>query len=277
MYLKKVKNKLRIKAHIYSFSNRHRIMRKLYDAVERAINTKRTYKGQIRDGWSFIIVSGGNDLITLGKSVDKIITEFKGEDNFEVIIVGPNKCKKIKNKNVRYITFREIGILPGWITIKKNLGVKNSKYDKVVVSHDYIGVEPGWLDGFKKFGSDFDVCVTQVLLDNGKRTRDWMTWDYPDIGPGLLPYSVECTKYQYINGAYFICKRDFYIDNPLDESRRWGEEEDIEWSKRIREKTIFRINTNSKVRYLKSKPVDAAPYCDSWMKNTEKINQIFTK
>ena len=38
---------------------------------------------------------------------------------------------------------------------------------------------------------------------------------------------------------------------PLDENLVWGQGEDVEWSKRVREKYDFNMNTNSTVRIIK--------------------------
>ena len=43
------------------------------------------------------------------------------------------------------------------------------------------------------------------------------------------------------------------IKNPLDEELAWGESEDVEWSKRVRTKTVFKFNKYSVVRFLKFK------------------------
>ena len=43
---------------------------------------------------------------------------------------------------------------------------------------------------------------------------------------------------------------------PLNEDLVWGESEDIEWSKRVREKYNFHINEVASVRLLKQKSVE---------------------
>ena len=42
---------------------------------------------------------------------------------------------------------------------------------------------------------------------------------------------------------------------PLDESLSWGESEDVVWSKSIRDKTKFKLNTYSKVKFSKQKNI----------------------
>ena len=139
--------------------------------------------------------------------------------------------------------------------------------------HDYVGLESDWLKGFNAFGDKWEVCMNVVLNKNNTRYRDWCGWDYPGIGPGLLPYD-GYIKEMYISGTYFCVKKYFFIENLLDEKLFWGESEDVEWSLRVRDKTQFKMNTKSKVKFLKLKPLDQAPYTDLWVENTIKLNEL---
>ena len=206
-----------------------------------------------KKGWSILIVTDGKSqyLPKMIESVDKELSSGDGE----IIVVGPPRMSfpiNIKTKLI-HIKYRSFGKLPAFITLKKNLGVKAAKYDKVAICHDYLKFVPEWLNGFKKFGDDFEVCSNKITAFDGSRYNDWSTLDYPDIGMGLLPYNIECAKYQYISGTYFVAKRDFYLQNPLSEKLRWGEAEDAEWSRRVRVKTIFKFNPYSGVIFLKQK------------------------
>ncbi|UVV62742.1 hypothetical protein NXY01_00345 [Bacteroides fragilis] len=110
----------------------------------------------------------------------------------------------------------------------------------------------------------------------GIEPGDWLVYDYPNIGPALLPYKIQCKKYQYISGTYFVVKKDFFINNLLDEKLRWGEGEDVEWSKRVREKANIVFNNNSCVSFLKDKSPNDAPYCDNWIENTIKLYGMYS-
>jgi hypothetical protein len=141
----------------------------------------------------------------------------------------------------------------------------------VAVFHDYLLFEPGWKDGWDKFGDDWEVALNPIQDYDGSRMLDWAAWDYPGMGPGFLPYTTEITRYQYISGAYFAVKRDFYLDNQLDDHYRWGEGEDVEWSKRIRQKTTFKLNPHSLVKSAKLK----GPMGGVWPANAERLAKIF--
>jgi hypothetical protein len=55
----------------------------------------------------------------------------------------------------------------------------------------------------------------------------------------------------YISGSYWVAKKDVMLEFPLDESLSWGEGEDVLWSKQVREKYKFNMNTNSSVFIIK--------------------------
>ena len=61
----------------------------------------------------------------------------------------------------------------------------------------------------------------------------------------------------YISGGYWVAKKKFMLANPLDESLRWGESEDVEWSLRIRDKFKYVMNINSTVKTIKQKKLSA--------------------
>lgn len=205
---------------------------------------------------------------------------------YEVLIVGPkieplelgpehtyfNEPEKVnKFCGYHYIQFDE-KIKPNWITRKKNILAEEAKYDNIVFLHDYVVLGRDWFRGFLEFGGDWDVCMTRIDNLDGTRFRDWITWDDPDFGgpgkiyekwcpnglicnggPTLVDYSYKKTHLMYTSGTYFIAKKQFMLENPLDESLSWGEGEDVEWSLRVRNKWNYRMNHLSSVKLLKQK------------------------
>jgi hypothetical protein len=246
-------------------------------------------------GWTFCIVTAeGNDEV-LSKCIDKIYCELEGVQNFEIIIVGNTQITmKKKFDKLKVIPFIEnvftlklgnirralvgkslkaLFFKTGAISHKKNLASKNSKFDKLCFMHDYVGLESGWLKGFEKFGNDWNVCTNIILQQDGRRARDWVLWDHPLVGgPGLLPYE-KTSKFMYISGGYFCVKREFFLNNPLNERLFWGEGEDVEWSLRVREKIKFYINTNSEVKFMRAH-LGHPPYCEDWEVNKSIINAL---
>jgi hypothetical protein len=258
----------------------------------------------VREGWSFCIVTSPGNEDVLIHCMNNIHAEFSGSENYEIIVVGnpvfkrdvilnktqvipfkedvfhPNLSRKSIVKAIKNFSIRPFFYKTGAICHKKNLAAKHAKYTNLCIMHDYVGVERGWKTGFDNFGDNWDVCVNIILNQNGMRDRDWMVWDHPElidevnkISPCLLPYD-KYTRYMYISGGYFCVKNKFYKEHPLDESLFWGEGEDIEWSLRVRGLTQFKMNTFSKVKYLKLKDITAAPYCKSWLENEKLIQEL---
>lgn len=227
------------------------------DTYEKVRNPRHPQsKLEAKKGWSIVIITDGKSNPLLNKLIESADQELRGTPH-EIIIVGPphlDISSVSKDIPLLHIPYHELKVpkVTGWITKKKNTGISAAKYDKVVVSHDYISFRPGWKKGFDSFG-EFDVCSSVIVDMDGERSTDWLTWDYPGIGQALVPYGKECTQYQYLCGIYFVGRRDFLLENPQLENLRWGEAEDIEWSKIIRSKTTFRMNVNSAIQFLKPK------------------------
>lgn len=260
----------KIDEHLRFYFQKNKIVRSLFDRLERKRNTFQSYSGESKVGWSFVIVTGGNSSCLLD-SINSILSVFTDDDNFEIIVVGQNKNYPLTDSRIKYIPYHSYGYLTGWITLKKNIGAHASKFDKLVIMHDYIALDDCWKRGFQKFGDDFDVCTNRILRKDGLRARDWTVYGYPGypgLGGALIPYSCNCPDYIVLSGAYFIVKKEFYIANPLDESLRWGESEDIEWCSRIRNQVNIKLNMNSSVRFLKDKPRKEIPYDEEWRTNT---------
>lgn len=199
-----------------------------------------------------IITNGQND-----SNINLIIDSIEQEKipNYEVIIVG--KTNVIRDKTIT-INFDE-SIRTGWITKKKNDISKLAKYDNIVFLHDYIVLNNGWYDGQLMSGNDFNVRMDKIINYDGTRFRDWCIWPHNGnfmdalIGRNcLLPYDItNLTKYQYISGSYWIAKKQFMLTYPLNENLSWGQGEDVEWSKIIRNVVDFNMNINSSVRIIK--------------------------
>jgi hypothetical protein len=250
-------------------------------------------------GWSFCIASAPGNEAILSQCIFRIDQEFAGRDDYEIIVIGASPdAKYLSEHAVRVIGFQEEVFSLSWrnirvarkskswrrlvyrtgaISHKKNLAAREARFDKLCVMHDYVGLRPGWAQGFEAFGTNWDVAMTIILNADGSRHRDWTCWNHPLIATGkgrveacLMPYD-SYTRHMYISGTYFCVKKDFFLYNPLDETLFWGEGEDVEWSHRVRDKTRFRMNTDSSVQYLKLKSLEEAPYCVDWERNRMRL------
>lgn len=203
--------------------------------------------------FTFGIITGGGAEEYIKKTILSI--EAQQIENYEIIVVG--KCE-LNEKNLKVVEFDE-SIKNKWITKKKNIITNLSNYENIVYMHDYIYFLDGWYVGQKKSGSDFEIRMDKIFNFNGERFRDWCIWPLNNnsmdqfIGKDcLIPYDIDfLTKYMYISGSYWISKKFVMEKFPLNEGLCWGEGEDVEWSKRIRDKVLFKMNVNSSVQIMK--------------------------
>lgn len=203
--------------------------------------------------FTFGIITAGGKESTINEIIDSI--ENENIPNYEIIIVGD--CN-IERKNTIVIDFDE-SLKRAWITKKKNIITKESNYENIVFLHDYIKLNEGWYNGHLKSGNDFSIRMDKIINYNGERFRDWCIWPHNHnemdsfIGRDcLIPYTVKhLSKYMYISGSYWVAKKDIMEEYPLDERLSWGQGEDVLWSKIVREKYTFNMNTNSSVKIIK--------------------------
>jgi hypothetical protein len=192
--------------------------------------------------------------------------------NVQIIYVGSDLNTDL---NVDFIEFDET-IKNAWITKKKNLITKFAKNENIVFMHDYIVLESNWFAGFKKFGNDFDVCMNVIKNFDGSRYLDWLLCheDIKFLGKEyMLPYDENFSNIMYFSGSYYICKKKVCLDFPLNENLCWGEGEDIEFSKRLRQKYKFLMNIYSSVKLLKQKEMPFVSISNTNLEFVKKICQ----
>lgn len=235
--------------------------------------------------FTFGIITNGSSDNFLCQIIDSI--KIQNIPNYEIIIVGNTNIKQ-EDDTVIIIPFDET-IKPAWITRKKNIIAQKAKYPYIVFLHDYIMFMDGWYDGFLKFkqlNEDFDVISNVIINYNNTRFRDWAI--FPEFLKGnygvtphknadkiinhgcLLPYDFQSNKdlnkYIYYSGGYFIVKKSFILEHPLDEKLSWGQGEDVLWCCETGKNTIFKFNKYSNVKLMKQKP------CPYWQKELKDIN-----
>jgi hypothetical protein len=202
--------------------------------------------------FTFGIVTNGNNDVFLTEIIDSIKKE--KIPNYEIIIVGNTKL----TENIQVVNFDETQKV-NWITKKKNIITSLAKYENIVYLHDYIKLVDGWYQGQILASNDFQVRMDKILNFNNVRYRDWCLWmddgcNFVNKFNYLIPYEfTHLSKLMYISGAYWVAKKDFMLENPLNEKLSWGQSEDVEWSLRIRNKIEFKLNNYSYVKLLKIK------------------------
>lgn len=200
--------------------------------------------------WTFGIITDGHS----DSRISTIIKSIAKEDipNYEIIIVGNSK---ITSKNTTVIPFDE-SIKSKWITKKKNIIPQHAKFNNLCMMHDYIKLMPSWYMNFVNFGDNWDVCMNRIENVDGVRFRDWV-----QLGTiKLLPYTDHSlTNTMYVSGAYFCVKTQYMRDHPFDESKSWGEGEDVEWSCNLRDTWVYKCNSKSVVKLIKEKQLFPIP------------------
>jgi hypothetical protein len=202
--------------------------------------------------WTFGIVTGFEDR----QRLDEIINSIRNLSipEYEILLIGGGGNEFSNSaEDLRVIDFDE-SQKSKWITRKKNILAAEAKYENIVLMHDYHVFDKDWYVNFKSFGTDWEICsCPQYLITGARNPMDWSLWDKPDHGRAWsLDYDDwSQTQYMYISGGFFIVKKHVLQEEPLDESRGWNEEEDVEWSMRVRNKYVMKCNGGSVVRHNK--------------------------
>jgi len=183
--------------------------------------------------------------------IKKIIETIESQkiSKYEIIIVGGLNDYQDFNY-VKHFEFTEKG--NPWITRKKNIITQNASFENVVYMHDYYSLDKDWYSSMLAYGNNFKILMNQILDINNNRYHDWEIVDFFEPGVSLLPYEVkDLTKFQYINGGFWIAKKNVMLEFPLNETLGWGSGEDLEWSSRVKTRYCFELNEKAKIRLLK--------------------------
>ena len=194
--------------------------------------------------------------------------------NFEIIVIGGERETNFKNDLVKFVSFDEKS-RPGWITKKKNDAVKISKYEHLCIFHDYYTFDHNWYKNCVEFSNQnqWDIASNSIKGVNNQRIfTDWVTYDHPIYGQGFpLPYNDwSQTNVQYISGGYFLIKKTVFLENLLNENLLSTQEEDVEWSLRIRDHYKIVCNSSSVVRHTKWHT-----HLFGWRKSQKKFAKAF--
>lgn len=210
---------------------------------------------------SFIIITSGQEWDRVRRVTDSI--RFTAPCyRREIIIVGGDKLG-VDAAGILWIPFDEGGG-PGRICEKKNLGIQKANCDIVVISHDYVKYPESWYRNLCEFDDDFDVYMNRIVNPDGSRFRDLVTWSDSRYGntwvqrerwckeglittgqPFLPPYEYNHYDKIYVNGTWWVAKKDFMLKFPLNNDLRHADAEDIEWTLRVRDKWNFKFDKNN--------------------------------
>jgi hypothetical protein len=202
-----------------------------------------------------IITSGGAE----GR-IQQIVASIRAQNipRYEIVVVGG---AAIEGADIHHIPFDE-SRRAGWISRKKNMILKEARYEYICMVHDYVALEPGWYEEFLKEGANWSFGTNRILNENGERYRDKLIfrWGIGHLFPRgtWLPEDAEVQPHQmkllYISGAHFVIRRDIAQKHLLDERLAHQQGEDVEYSQRLSLHGVpIQFNRYSSVRFLKHK------------------------
>lgn len=184
---------------------------------------------------TFGIITDGNQPARVQRLIDSIKAL---NAPAEIILVGG-----LPVDGVIHIRFDEAAC-KDCICHKKNLVTLHAQSDVIVYCHDYLEFESDWWQNFKAFGLEWDIQLNPITRPDGVRYRDWVGTDTQP-----QPYGKPFDNSMYINGAYWVAKKWVGEKHPQNESLRWKENDEIDFSERIKAAGLRVVmNPNSKVK-----------------------------
>ncbi|HSW76554.1 MAG TPA: glycosyltransferase family A protein [Candidatus Saccharimonadales bacterium] len=203
-----------------------------------------------------IITDGNNKDEFINKIIESIFKQ--NIPHYEIIIVG--QCHINNNDMITIISFDET-IKPAWITRKKNIICQQAKYENIVLMHDYIVLHDDWYQGYLKYGNDFLITSNKILNGNKTRYIDYSLFPHNlsiYLDKCLLPYDIKpdmvLNKFRFFGGYYYVIKKSLALQYLLDETRSWGQGEDVDLCVRLsNDNILLDFNPLSTVQFLKYK------------------------
>jgi hypothetical protein len=196
---------------------------------------------------------------------------------YEIIIVGGTPSKFWNTDKIKHIPFDET-IKSKWTTRKKNLAAQAAQNEVLVIMHDYMLFDINWWKEFELFGTHWDICVHEMLNYLGCRADGWRVGHYPGLPWAcMVPWDmIDLVQYMCIPGNYTVIKREWFLQHQFDETRTWGQAEDVEWSKRIVPLSHVMPNPKCIVRYNKPREWDQR-HCTADLQQMHDHKHIFDK
>lgn len=210
------------------------------------------------DRWSFCIPTGPGDPTGLNVVVKRILELAIPEK--EILLCGRPDKKFLYWDKVR-IVGEDIPAPPVWITRKKNVLVKEARFENVCLLHDRVFLPLNFMSAIRQFGDYFPFAGFQSLwFDDVLNLSPVRYSDYncvenisdmvalkqsgqPSLFVPKLFTEIEKQNFKYANpiryqcrnyltGSLYIAKRRVWLQAPQNEDLYWAEFEDIEQGKK---------------------------------------------
>ncbi|MGI4802189.1 MAG: hypothetical protein ACRYG8_50770, partial [Janthinobacterium lividum] len=190
------------------------------------------------DGFSFCLISDGRRIEAI-EAFARSVHAMEGIDRigYEILVCGPASLRPVLARlgsRLRLVedegSFSDLG----WITRKKNLLVRASGCENILIAHDRYTLATDFLACLGEFGPDFSVLTCRQETADGLRFPDWVTLGsaWSGTSPAMLPYGEYC-RYLYVNGGLMIAKRDVLAKTCWYVLLFWMQAEDVELTRRL--------------------------------------------
>jgi len=181
-------------------------------------------------------------------------------DEYEILLIGP-ECPEdlatdLAHPNLRFIPF-DFSVRRLWITKKKNVLAQEAQYERLCLLHDYLTLSPHWYQALHRFELEYPWSVLafpQQRVDGKRFWYDWSGFDGPRELDRRVFYNYSDWQHQgdvYISGNIFCVHRDLLLLVPFNESLGHMQEEDLEWTNRLRPFVHFKCAYNCTVYHQK--------------------------
>lgn len=122
------------------------------------------------------------------------------------------------------------------IGLRKNLAVQAATADMVLTLHDRYRLSNTFVKNIQNFGSDFSVVICRQVEEDGERFPDLVTAasDRITSRTAMVEYG-DWNSGIYVNGGAVLAKRQILSHIPWNPLLSWGQREDVEWTRRLRD------------------------------------------
>ena len=129
---------------------------------------------------SFVVISNGKKIDKTNLVLKSIV--YQNIPRYEIILCGDydiNKVPKLAQANLVYAKNKPAADA-GLLGEMRNMGCKRAKYKHVVILDDDMTLSTSWYKNLLKYGEDFDILTSKVILPDGTRFWDHATYCPPD-------------------------------------------------------------------------------------------------
>lgn len=179
--------------------------------------------------WTLSIVTQGTRVENVAQFC-RSVREQDPDNRHELIVHGPAN-PLYDEYHVRYVETTADDERSVTLGQKKNTIAEAATGANLLVAHDRYVLDPGFFDGFERFGYDFDLCTVRQTYDDGEAYPAYCALN----GTGLVwSPTVHCENYnvlhqnQYVNGGLMIFKTHVLRELPFNGLLYWNQAEDVE-------------------------------------------------